>query len=452
MVKAMKITFINPKLELTLSSRGWDVPKKIKELVENNPNLREKLEFSKNVMSSIGILTVASVVPDEIEVEFLDECMEELDLEQNFDLVAIGGNMGQMNRALNICDMLIERGIPIVAGGAAVTSFPEEYTKRNIPIIMGEGEFLFRDFIDDFRKGRPKAVYSRDRTKNYVGLEKALTPRYDLAAKYPYSMAGVQVSRGCPYNCNFCQVTHIYGPKYRHKSVDLVLRELKMIREYWPDSYLFFYDDNPFFNKKFTIELFNRIYQEEIHLGHWGASADITIYKDTKLLDLMTQTGPISFLGIGFESLSDHVLDSLNNRTKRKYKDNYEDAIKVFKDHNVNPFGQFIFGFEGNSKEDLDRMVEFILRNEIDATISRLTPMPGTDLFNQLKSEYEEQHGSMKKSSGVRQMGIIKKFLNSKLNFTEQQIKEYMADAYFKIFADAHFCHSNGLVPFFPVI
>jgi radical SAM superfamily enzyme YgiQ (UPF0313 family) len=398
-------------------------------------------------MGSLGLLSNAGVVPEDIDVEFFDENMEEIDLSQPFDLVAIGGNTGQMDRALAICDQLRKRDIPLVAGGAAAITFPDQFTRRNVYVVLGEGEVLFPRFIRDFLSGNAKPVYERTEADNYVDLENIPLPRYDLAAKYPYSMVGLQVSRGCPYDCNFCQVSKIYGKKYRYKTVERAVQELKIVRELWKDSFLFFYDDNPFFNKTFAVNFFNRVYEEKIDLGRWGANSNVTLYKDEELMSLMTRQGPMAFLGIGLESLSENVLDTINNSMKVNHAAEYETAMKTFKKYRINPVAYFMFGFEANELDDLEGIKNFCLRNKVDSVLTRVTPMPGTGLYDDLKHEYEQTHRTLKKSN-FAEFGVIKKYLNEKTGIEDQRMQEHIADVYSELYSDANY-HSDGPIPFY---
>jgi radical SAM superfamily enzyme YgiQ (UPF0313 family) len=444
----MKITFINPKSTEFVNTGSSHLPLKIRQLLNENPKLQEKLEFSKSAMGALGILSVVGVVPENIEVEFLDENMESIDLQQSFDLVAIGGNTAQMDRALAICDILRKRRIPIVVGGTSVITFPDQYIKRNVHVILGEGEKLFSTFLEDFINGHPKQIYEASITDSYLDPQQLPIPRYDLAAKYPYSMVGLQVSRGCPYDCSFCQVTRIYGPKYRHKPVERVIQELKIVKAYWPDSFLFFYDDNPFFKKTFATKLFQKIAEEGIELGRWGANANVSLYKDEDLLQHMTQQGPISFLGIGLESLSKKVLNSINNNMKHSYVTEYEHAMAIFKQHAINPVAYFMFGFENSQKKELDDIVDFCVSNDIDGILTRVTPMPGTAVYERLKTEYEQLYGTIKKSH-FAEFGLMKKFMNEKCGIPDDLLQNYLSEAYCKLYADIHFCHSDGPIPFY---
>lgn len=444
----MKITFINPKITQTIAMRGIDVPPKIKEILKKNPKLQERLDLSQKSLNALGLLTVAGAVPKGFEIEFFDENWETIDYEREFDLVALGGNISQMSRMLVISSILKRRSIPLVAGGPAVMTYTDQFIKRKIPVVIGEGEALLKRFLADFSDNRTKKVYDKTDAPDHLDLTQAPIPRYDLASKYDYPMVGVQVSRGCPYNCSFCQVSRIYGDKYRHKPVENVIKEIKMVKEYWPDKFFFFYDDNPFFNRRFAVELFTRLKKEKKALGRWGANANVTLYKDEELLKLLATQGPVPFLGVGFESLSKNNLDKIDNKMKLNHMQEYEKAIEVFKKNNINPVGYFMFGFEDSKKEELDTIADFCRKNDIDGALTRLTPVPGTKLYERLKAEYEQKYKKINKSS-IGEWGVIKNYLNEKIGIDEDTMLDYLADAFAVLFADENFSHSGGFAPFY---
>ncbi|UCH94837.1 MAG: B12-binding domain-containing radical SAM protein [Candidatus Aminicenantes bacterium] len=444
----MKITFINPRAA-QLNTRDLDaVPQEIKELMENNPKLRQRIDFTRQSLGALGLLTIAALVPADIEIEFFDENMEQINYDRHFDLIALGGTIGQMTRALGICDITREKKIPTVVGGPAATVFHDMYTRKGVTVVRGEGEFLFKEFLKDFIKENPKPVYDNTTAPNHIDLKDSPIPRFDLAAKYPYTMVGVQVSRGCPYDCEFCQVTEVFGDKFRTKPIDNIITEIKAIKTYWPDRFFMFYDDNPFARRNHTMKLFDRLYhRENIDLGHWGASITVDLYKDPELLELLTKKGGINHAAVGFESLSEKNLASLGNKMKTNYLDKYREAIAAYKEYNVNILGCFIYGFENNQPQDLQDIVDFLLENEIDGVLGNLTPLPGTRLYNRLKNEYEDKYGKIRKSS-LAAWGKIRKFLYEKSGTTEEEVQKQLIHAYSIVYADENY-HNDVITPLY---
>lgn len=447
----MKIAFINPR-DAQLNTRDLDaVPQEIKGLMEKNPKLRQRIEFTRQSLGALGLLTMAALVPGDIEIEFYDENLEQVNYDRHFDLIALGGTIGQMTRALGICDITRKKKIPTVVGGPAATVFHDMYTRKGVSVVRGEGELLFKEFLSDFLKGHCKSMYDHNIAPNHIDLKDSPLPRFELAAKYPYKMTGVQVSRGCPHDCEFCQVTEIFGNKYRTKPVDNIIKEIKQVKKYWPDSFFMFYDDNPFANRTFTIKTFNRLYHDEnIDLGRWGVSITVDLYKDTELMDLLTEKGGIAHAAIGFESLSRESLNSIGNQMKTKHLNHYQEAIAVYKKYNVNVIGSFIYGFENSRPSDLKSIVDFLLENEIDGIVGNLTPLPGTRLFNRLKAEYEAKYGKIRKSS-LATWGIVRKYLFEKNGITEELAREQVAQVYSIILADENY-HTDGVTPLYLLI
>ncbi|MBN2534261.1 MAG: B12-binding domain-containing radical SAM protein [Spirochaetales bacterium] len=447
----MKITFINPRTT-SINTRTLDAaPAIIKEVLVNSSSYRKKVDFTRKSFGALGLLTIAGMIPRDIEVEYFDENLEDIDLEQrNFDLVALSGNLDQINRALAICDTLRKLKVPMVAGGPAVTTFPELYTRKGVSVIEGEGELLFKIFLEDFLRGEAKSLYNEAIYKvGYLDMRQSPVPRFDIAAKYPYTFIGCQITRGCPFHCNYCQVTEIFGNKSRYKDMDQIIEEIKIIKRYWPESFFFFYSDNPFTNRKYTMELFQKIYDEHhIDLGRWGAMANVTIYKDEPFLRQLTARGPVSFLGIGFESLSEQTLGSIDNNLKLKYVTEYEPAIKKLREFNINPVGYFMYGFENSKIEDLEYILDFIKRNKIYAEWSRLTPMPGTILYKQLKEEYESEYGEIKKRI-LGEWGILINYLKKKSNLKDEDVHFYLSELYKVLFSTDKFVDID--VPFCPL-
>ncbi|MBN2534262.1 MAG: B12-binding domain-containing radical SAM protein [Spirochaetales bacterium] len=436
----MKIAFICPRIS-EISQRTFnDVPEEIKEIIQKYPLFQRNLESMKRGFCALGLLTVAATVPKDIEVEFIDQNMEEIDYSKPYDLVAISGNLDQLNQALDISDHFLQRKVPVVAGGTAVISFPDLYTRKGITIIDGEGEDLFPIFLKDFKNHNTRKVYDETVGKAHVDLEDSPIPCFDLAAKYNYSMIGMQVTRGCPHNCSFCQEARIFGRKTRLKPIPNVIQEIKLIKKYWPNSFFFFYDDNPFINKKYAMELFDTLFNKEnIDLGKWGASADVTLAQQEDLMRLLTSKGPMSYLGIGFEALAETTLSQLNNSIKLNNADMYREIIQTFKKFHINPVGYFIVGFRTNTIKELEDIVEFVRDTRIAAEVGRLTLLPGTILYDNLKKEYETQFGKLNTFSSLAEWGRLNKYLKEQSIISDKEIQYHLAEIFKIVYSHTEF-------------
>jgi len=438
----MKCLFINPRVADFTEGLSPDQIPPMKKVVAGSRTLQERLEFSRRAFSGLGLLTAASVGAArdrDFRFDFLDENMEPVPfaekLREGYDLVALGGTVYQMNRMLSLVAEAQRQNVPVVVGGAAVMTFPRIFQRKGVGVVAGESEALFPEFLDDLRKGAPSNVYMASSSVG-ASLKDSPPPRYSKIARYPYTFIGVQTTRGCPWRCEFCQVSGMLGSKYRHKPVERVIEEIEEVKALWPDAFFFFYDNNLFADRAFARELFEKMAEAGIRLGRWGTNSDVSIYKDPALLDLALERGPLDFLGVGFESLSKASLETIGNSRKAELLEEYEEAVRVFRQKGIGVFGYFMFGFENSRKEDLDAAADFIVAHEINGQISQLLPMPGTRLYHRLLEEYESRYGPLRKGP-LGQWSAIRSYLLGKSGFSRKETTELLAGAYARIYDDA---------------
>ena len=184
-------------------------------------------------------------------------------------------------------------------------------------------------------------------------------------------------SRGCPFGCNFCSVTQMFGRRYRFRSVDNVIAELKSHQL----EYVFFYDDNFAANPAHTKELLRRMIAEKI-TPKWSAQVRIDIAKDEELLSLMREAGCV-LVYIGLESINPKTLEALN---KGQTPEEIEYAIAKIQSLGINIHGMFIFGTDQDDLATIGQTVRFAKRTGL-ATVQFmiLTPLPGTHVFNEME-------------------------------------------------------------------
>lgn len=446
----MKCLFINPKVSSFYEGLSVDQISIMKKMVAKSRTLQQRLEFNHRAFSGLGLLTAATVgvrACPGMEIEFLDENMEPGDLverlDEEYDLLALGGTVYQMNRMISIINDAQRRHVPVVVGGAAVMTFPEIFKKKGVSVIVGESEALFPDFLTDFQSGAQKSIY-RAPLGSGVDLFNSLMPDYSLISKYDYSFIGVQTTRGCPFHCEFCQVSKWLGTDYRHKSVSRVVEEICTVKSTWPDAFFFFYDDNLFADPAFGAALFEEMVSENIHLDRWGANADASIYREDDLLDLATSRGRLDYLGIGFESLSELSLSTIGNPQKVALRETYGVIVEHLKRKGIGVFGYFMFGFENSRPEDLSAIADFIETNGINGQISRLVPMPGTTLYHRLLSEYEGKFGHIKKGP-LGEWRLLRNYLLDKTGMSQAEITRLLAEAYTQIYDDARLADEDLL-------
>lgn len=331
----------------------------------------------------LGLLIMAALTPKSFKVKLIDENFEGIDFNEDFDLVAMTGMTQQATRAYQIADIFRRKGTKVVIGGIHATVMPEEAKQHADSVIVGEGEELWPKFLKDFLTHSTSSFY---RTSSLIDLAKSPMPRYDLLDKKRHNIIWVQATRGCPIDCEFCAASKIYGIKFRHKKVDQVIDEIKYIIKLF-DRHVFisFADDNMFVNRRYAIELLEKISDLKIR---WFAQTDISIAEDEKFLDLLRKSG-CSFLFIGFESLNRKNfinLDRTNWKSRKFYS--YNKLIKRIQSHGIGVVGAFILGLDLDTPQVFKKTANFINSSNLySAQVSILTPLPGTRLRARLEEE-----------------------------------------------------------------
>ena len=253
---------------------------------------------------------------------------------------------------------------------------PDEAIKHADSVCIGEAEGSWGQIIADFKGGKLKRFY---RNNGYCSLEGLPTPRRDLFdAKHYMPIDGIQASRGCPFACDFCAVTAIFGRKYRLRPIKDVLAELDTLEH----KYIFFYDDNIVCNPRYSKELFRALIP---YNKRWIGQAPTTVIRDPELLKLVSKSGCKGLL-VGFESLSEENLA----RSLKKHNDpkQFKEVVKRLHDQGVAICGAFVFGLDDDDNSVFERTLEFAMDVKLDiAQFNWLTPYPGTPIYDRLKAE-----------------------------------------------------------------
>ncbi|MGD2087997.1 MAG: radical SAM protein [Candidatus Aminicenantes bacterium] len=430
----MRLLFVIPRLSPGFIHQFYQLSDRWKNWRHLRRDLKKHERYARRVFYGLGILTMAAVPdPGKYEIEVVDENFQPIDFNKKYDLVCLTGLLIHNRRMLEIIEIFRQKGTYIVIGGIQATLFPEEYTKEGVSVICGEGELLFNQFLRDYVNLTPKSVYQNPGGGN-GDMGRSLTPRFDLVSMYRYNLIGVQTTRGCPYNCEYCNVTNILGNQYRHKPVEQVVAEVKIVKKYWPDNMFYFYDDALFADRKYALRLFKTLKDQGIHLGKYGSHADISIYKDRELLDLLVQVGnPV--LAVGFETLSPRNAMYLNNPMKTTTIPRYQKAVRQLQKSGVKLTGSFMFGFKGDRAELLDTTLDFVKKNAINAYFTIYSATPRSKLFNRLLNAYEKENGKIK-PAGFEQTRIINEYHREQNGFAKDQEEEMILDRLKKYFPE----------------
>ncbi len=346
--------------------------------------------FKKHLLRrpNLSLLTLAYYLDDKYEIEYLDEQYQEIDFEKKYDLVAISIMTVNAYRGYEIADQFRAKGAHVIIGGIHATLVPAEAKEHADTVVVGEGEEAWQEFLKDLPQNKSKPFYYGT---GLMDLNQSPLPCYDLlpsdffySTLFKKEVYSYQFSRGCPHRCNFCSSSKAYGPKYRTKSVEHYLKGVEQaVDRTQGNCMLFFADDDITIKKAVAKPLLERIADYKIS---WIGCADIAISDDEDLLKKISRSGCQGII-MGFESLDADILETVDPFKARYFK-NYDDAVKRMIDYNIPIFASFIVGFDQDTPDTFQKIYDFVTKHKIPtASISLLTPFPGTAIYEDLKKE-----------------------------------------------------------------
>ncbi|MBM4001414.1 MAG: B12-binding domain-containing radical SAM protein [Planctomycetes bacterium] len=358
-----------------------------RELIELGVTLPQFVSRGQVVASlpSLGLLTVAGLTPDDIDVAYREiaevDPRSELEL---FDLVGISSFTAQIDEAYELADRYREAGVPVVLGGLHVTLMPEEASRHADSVVLYGAEGAWQRLIADFRRGALDRRYEGLR-RDVFEEPNDVFPRFDLLKGRPYNRVTVQTSRGCPLQCEFCAASVRLTSAFQQKPVDKVVREIEAARRVTEQPFFEFADDNTFVNKKWGKEFLRAVTPLGIQ---WFTETDVSIAEDDELLELLADSGCRQVL-IGLESPSGEDLGGIDpTGWKREHSARYLEAIDKIQSYGVTVNGCFILGLDNQTPDVFSQVKEFVDRSRlIEVQVGVLTPFPGTPLYDRLKRE-----------------------------------------------------------------
>lgn len=322
---------------------------------------------------------LAALTPPDVEVELLEENVQDINFDGDYDLIGITAMINTAPRAYDIADEFRRRGKTVVMGGVHVSSIPEEALEHCDAVVIGEAEDVWPQVVRDFQKGRLQRIYRRN---GWADLSKLPIPRYDLLPfkKFPWTFYPVQTTRGCPNACEFCAVTQFYGHHYRFRPIEHVVRDVKATGS----RNIFFVDDNFAVNRKRTLELCQALKPLNIT---WVTQVEVTLGNDPELCQAMAESGCKAVV-LGMESISSDSLASIGKKHNLRVLEDYPRLIKNIQESGIAVVASMIFGMDGDTVESLKRTVEFLIENKVaGAMFYALLPYPGTPLARRLEKE-----------------------------------------------------------------
>jgi len=366
----MRLLLINPKYPESFWSFKWAV--------------NEVLPAKRAINPPLGLATVAALCPPSWEVRIVDENIESLPLDPDVELVGICGMGVQFERQAELLRYYHDKGYYVIAGGSFASLCPERYAMLADTVVAGEAEYIWPRFCADFEAGCAAGMY---RETGVVALSDSPTPRFDLLDLDRYSTATLQFSRGCPYQCEFCDIIVMFGRKPRTKELDQVERELDELRALGAKN-VFFVDDNLIGHRKLAKALLRRLIEYQRRHGYrfqFGTEVSINIAQDNELLQLMRDAG-FGWVFVGIESSDPETL-----RETRKTQNTRQDvleSVRTIYAHGIDVLAGFIVGFDNDTLESFDRQYRFIMSSGIQAAmVGLLTALPKTPLYERLQRE-----------------------------------------------------------------
>jgi radical SAM superfamily enzyme YgiQ (UPF0313 family) len=338
-------------------------------------------------LPSLGLLTLAGMTPPEFEVEYceiadLRQCNA---LRDDFDLVALSTFTAQFKEALEVADFYVNRKIPAVMGGITASSLPEEARQHGVSVVVGEGEPLWPEVLNDFSRGGLKPLYVQ-KASGQFDLRDAPMPRFELLDPGKYNRITVQTSRGCPHKCEFCASSILLTSRYKVKPVEKVIAEIREIKKIWPRPFVEFADDNSFVYRDHYKRLLRELARENLR---WFTEADVRVAEDDELLGLMRDSGCQQVL-IGLESPWRASLDGLELKAnwKLQQRERYLKAISRIQAHGITVNGCFILGLDGDTPDVFEDVLQFVRDSGLyEVQVTVMTPFPGTRLYERLRLE-----------------------------------------------------------------
>lgn len=346
-----------------------------------------KFISKKACFPPLGLLTIGAMLPEEWEKRLVDVNVTSLKDRDILwaDYVFLSAMIIQKESARNIVDRCRKLGVKVVAGGPLFTCGYEEFADVD-HLLLNEGELTLPAFINDIKNGTTRHIYSAE---GWADLKTTPAPLWKLINANEYATLNIQYSRGCPFNCDFCNITSLFGHTPRTKESGQILRELDAIYETGWRGGVFFVDDNFIGNKKMlkneVLPALVKWMYERRNPFTFTTEASINLADDEELMQMMVQAG-FETVFIGIETPDENSLVECN-KLQNKNRDLLTCVRKIQK-YGLQVQGGFIVGFDSDNITIFNKMVNFIQESGIvTAMVGLLNAPRGTKLYQRLAGE-----------------------------------------------------------------
>jgi len=346
-----------------------------------------KFISKKASLPPLGLLTVASMLPADWEVRLVDKNVKSLkDADLRWaDYVFLSAMSIQRASAQSVIDRCKALGVKMIAGGPLFTSVPEEFNDVD-HLVLNEAEITLPLFLEDLKQGRAQHIYT---SPLWADITTTPVPRFDLLDKSKYASMNVQYSRGCPFDCDFCNITVLYGRAPRTKDTTQILAEFDSLYTLGWRGGVFIVDDNFIGNKgKLKREILPAIIdwmEKRKHPFTLYTEVSINLSDDEDLMNLMVKAG-FDQVFVGIESPNEESLaecSKLQNRNRDLIA-----CVKKIQRTGLEVQAGFIVGFDKDPSSIFERLISFIQESGIATAMVGLLNAPhGTKLYHRMKQE-----------------------------------------------------------------
>jgi radical SAM superfamily enzyme YgiQ (UPF0313 family) len=334
----------------------------------------------------LGLLTIASMLPKQWQLRLVDMNVEPLSDQalEWADMVLIGAMVVQQDSVKEVVDRCKQLGKLVVAGGPLFTSTPEKFGDVD-HLVLDEAEITLKPFLDDLEEGKAQHLYTSTERPD---MSRTPLPKWDLINMRHYASMSVQYSRGCPYDCEFCDIVKLNGRVPRVKPNAQMLAEFEALyTRGWRGS-LFVVDDNFIGNRVKVKSLLRELipWQSDRQFPFMlYTEASVNLAQDEELMNLMSQAG-FTAVFLGLETPEPASLVECGKHQNCGV--DLEEAVKSIQRHGMEVMGGFIVGFDNDPPNIFDRQIKFIQNTGVvKAMIGILNAIPGTKLYKRLQEE-----------------------------------------------------------------
>jgi radical SAM superfamily enzyme YgiQ (UPF0313 family) len=347
-----------------------------------------ELASLKATIPPLGIITIAALLPQDWEIRFCDRNVQpETDDDWEWcDIAIVSAMLAQQDDFHHVIRKGVQFGKKVAVGGPYPTSVPQDALDCGASyLILDEGEITIPLFVEAISQGQLQGTF---RATEKPDITHSPLPRFDLLNRDAYFMMAMQFSRGCPFNCEFCDIINLYGRKPRTKEPSQTLAELQVLYDLGWRGSIFIVDDNFIGNQRNVKRLLRELIPWMQHRDYpftFITEASVNLAEDEELLSLMSQAGFYAvFLGI-------ETPDSDSLKTTHKYQNLRNPLVEAC--HKINQAGLliyagFILGFDGERTGAGNRIRSFVEATSIpNPLLGLLQALPNTELWQRLKRE-----------------------------------------------------------------